>query len=71
MEALFDTTSLSRLFVPTVPLIEAFLRGTIVYLGLFAPFRQFLEARFGVYRGSSDSRGKQKDGEGLSVEEIQ
>ena len=44
MEALFDTTSLSKLFVPTVPLIEAFLRGTIVYLALFAMFR-FLAQR--------------------------
>ena len=39
MEALFDTTSLSKLFVPTVPLLEAFLRGTIVYLALFAMLR--------------------------------
>ena len=47
MEALFDTTSLSKLFVPTVPLIEAFLRGTIVYLALFALFR-FLAQRGSV-----------------------
>ena len=51
MEALFDTTSLSRLFVPTVPLIEAFLRGTIVYLGLFAMFR-FLARRGAVASAS-------------------
>jgi uncharacterized membrane protein YcaP (DUF421 family) len=39
MEALFDTASLSKLFIPTVPLIEAFLRGTIIYLALFAMLR--------------------------------
>ena len=51
MEALFDTTSLSKLFVPTVPLIEAFLRGTIVYLALFAMFR-FLAQRGSVASAS-------------------
>ena len=39
MEVLFDIPSLSKLFVPTVPLIEAFLRGTITYLSLFAILR--------------------------------
>jgi len=51
MEALFDTTSLSKLFVPTVPLIEAFLRGTIVYVALFAMFR-FLARRGAVASAS-------------------
>jgi uncharacterized membrane protein YcaP (DUF421 family) len=51
MEALFDTASLSKLFVPTVPLIEAFLRGTIVYLALFAMFR-FLAQRGSVASAS-------------------
>ena len=51
MEALFDTTSLSKLFTPTVPLIEAFLRGTVIYLALFAMMR-FLAQR-GAVAGAS------------------
>jgi uncharacterized membrane protein YcaP (DUF421 family) len=46
MEAFFETTSLTKLFTPTVPLIEAFLRGTLTYLVLF-----FL-LRFLAQRGS-------------------
>lgn len=44
METLFDTTSLSKLFAPNLPLIEYFLRATIVYLVLFALLR-FLAQR--------------------------
>jgi uncharacterized membrane protein YcaP (DUF421 family) len=39
MEQLFDPTSLSKLFNPTIPLVETFLRGTIVYLTLFIMLR--------------------------------
>jgi uncharacterized membrane protein YcaP (DUF421 family) len=39
MEKLFDPTSLSELFTPTAPLIESFLRGTVVYLALFTMVR--------------------------------
>ena len=51
MEKLFDPTSLSELFVPTVPLLEAFLRGTIVYLALFTILR-FLAKRGSVASAS-------------------
>jgi uncharacterized membrane protein YcaP (DUF421 family) len=44
MEHLFDPVSLSRLFIHTIPLIETFLRGTIVYLALFFMLR-FLAQR--------------------------
>lgn len=46
MGELFDPTSLSRLFIPQEPLIEIFLRGTILYLVLFTMLR------FLVQRGS-------------------
>ena len=39
MEALFNPTSLSELFTPTAPLVESFLRGTIVYLALYTMLR--------------------------------
>jgi uncharacterized membrane protein YcaP (DUF421 family) len=39
MEALFDLPSLSKLFTPTIPLIETILRGTITYLALFTMLR--------------------------------
>jgi uncharacterized membrane protein YcaP (DUF421 family) len=46
MGRLFDPTSLSELFTPSAPLIETFLRGTIVYLALYAMLR------FVIKRGS-------------------
>jgi uncharacterized membrane protein YcaP (DUF421 family) len=46
MGELFDPTSLSQLFTPQSPLVEIFLRGTLVYLVLFAMLR------FLVRRGS-------------------
>jgi uncharacterized membrane protein YcaP (DUF421 family) len=39
MGALFDPTSLSQLFTPATSLIEIFLRGTLVYLALYAMLR--------------------------------
>jgi uncharacterized membrane protein YcaP (DUF421 family) len=44
---LFDPISLSELLIPTVPLIETFLRGTMIYLALFAMLR-FMVKRGGV-----------------------
>jgi uncharacterized membrane protein YcaP (DUF421 family) len=46
MGDLFDPTSLSELFTPAATLLEIFLRGTIIYLVLFAMLR------FLVRRGS-------------------
>jgi uncharacterized membrane protein YcaP (DUF421 family) len=46
MGELFDPTSLSQLFTPQSPLVEIFLRGTLVYLVLFTMLR------FLVRRGS-------------------
>jgi uncharacterized membrane protein YcaP (DUF421 family) len=51
MEALFDVTSLSKLFTPTIPLIETLLRGTITYLVLFTMLR-FLAQRGAVASAS-------------------
>ena len=51
MEALFDLPSLSKLFTPTIPLIETLLRGTITYLALFAILR-FLAQRGAVASAS-------------------
>lgn len=46
-----EGVDLSELFLPTVPLLETFLRGTGVYLALFAMLRFFLKreaAQIGV-----------------------
>src|SRR5947209_4154554 len=46
MGALFDPASLSDMFTPSSPLIATFVRGTIVYLALYAMLR------FVIKRGS-------------------
>jgi uncharacterized membrane protein YcaP (DUF421 family) len=50
MGALFDPVDWSRLFVPGTPLLETFLRGTCVYLGLFVLMRVVFRRESGAPR---------------------
>lgn len=50
MGALFDPVDWSRLFVPGTPLLETFLRGTCVYLGLFVLMRLIFRRESGAPR---------------------
>lgn len=46
-----DGVNLKELFLPTIPIVETFIRGTVVYLALFALLRFFLKreaAQIGV-----------------------
>lgn len=40
---MFESVDFAALFLPTVPVLETFLRGTIVYLSLFAILRLLLK----------------------------
>jgi uncharacterized membrane protein YcaP (DUF421 family) len=50
MGALFDPVDWSRLFVPGTPLLETFLRGTCVYLGLVVLMRLIFRRESGAPR---------------------
>lgn len=50
MGALFDPVDWSRLFVPSTPLLETFLRGSCVYLGLFVLMRFIFRRESGAPR---------------------
>ncbi|HYG40954.1 MAG TPA: YetF domain-containing protein [Cytophagales bacterium] len=48
MQELFDIPYWDELFLPTVPLLETLLRGTIIYLALFALLRFILKRESGT-----------------------
>jgi uncharacterized membrane protein YcaP (DUF421 family) len=50
MGALFDPVDWGRLFVPTTPLLETVVRGSCVYLGLFALLRFVFRRESGAAR---------------------
>jgi uncharacterized membrane protein YcaP (DUF421 family) len=45
--ASFDSVDWEKLFVPDTPLLEIFLRGSVVYLGLFVMLRLILKRQAG------------------------
>jgi uncharacterized membrane protein YcaP (DUF421 family) len=47
MSKLFDMPHWGDLFIPTVPLIETFIRGSVMYLALFALMRFILKRESG------------------------
>jgi uncharacterized membrane protein YcaP (DUF421 family) len=50
MAALFDPVDWGQLFIPTTPLLETFVRGSCVYLGLFALMRFVFRRESGAAR---------------------